>query len=388
MKELRQDLRYALRMLRSKPLFASVAVLTLAVGMGATTSMFGIVDALVLRPLPYANPERLVDLWEADPDGDRRFVAWEVAEAWRDDTDLAEQVLLHARVSVLYTGGAEAVKLAAARVGPAFEETLGVHPFLGRGFVEADAAAGAAPVVLLSHAFWRSAFGGTPDVVGRPIELDRTQYTVIGVMPERFKYPIYSHTEVWLPLPANGVIGGEPWRSIFALARLRDDNIVRAQARADALAAGLADAHPREGGWAVRLLSLEGNRIRGAGLGQAVALLSGAVALILLVAAFNVVNLLLVHGAGRTREIAVRLAVGASRGRVLRQLLAESLVLAVLAGGAALLVAFGTLHVIRGLLPSSLTFFSPHPVEMTGRTVLFTAALMLACGLLDRKSVV
>jgi len=198
--DIARDLRYAARGLRSSPIFTLAVTSTLGLGIGASVALFSVVDALLLRPLPYAEPNRLVEVWAADPrDGGSRYVAGEVVRAWREEGGPFERIFAHARRTVLYTGGAEPVTLAVQIVEPEFEETLGVRPFLGRGLDASDAAPGAEPVVVLDHGFWRTAFGGDPGVLGRTVEVDGIRHRIVGVMPRGFKFPTYGETAAWIP---------------------------------------------------------------------------------------------------------------------------------------------------------------------------------------------
>lgn len=381
-----QDVRYALRGIRGNPLFASAFVLTLGLGIGAGAAMFAVVDALILRPLPYGEPERVVEVWSSDPRtmGSRPYLPRDFALEWAAHRELFEAAFVHARASALYTHGAEPVTIAVEAVSPGFEETLGVQPFLGRGFEEDDARVGAEPVVLLSHSFWRSAHGGDPGVIGRTIELEGIRHRVIGVMPKDFKFPEYATTHAWVPIDEEGrTLGRRPFSIGYLVARLRVDvPRAAAQERADVHAAALAEAAPREGGWSVALVPVGGVRRGGPEpVRRSTWFLAGAVALIVLAASINALNLLLVRGWSRARELAVRLALGASRPRLVLQLLVESGILALLSGGLAVVFCFLVLWLIKGIVPGNSTFYSPYDFDVEGRTLLFTFVLGLAVAL-------
>jgi predicted permease len=237
-------------------------------------------------------------------------------------------------------------------------------------------------VVVLDHDFWRSAFGADPAVIGRSIELDGTRHRIVGVMPAGFRFPIYSTTELWMPIRADGSFLGLPGHGQYMVARIGGESVERAQARADGVARALEEAQPRDGGWSIHLSSLPAMRARDPQLRQAVYVLLGAVALLLLVAGVNATSLLLVRGWSRARELAVRVALGASRRRVMGQLLTESVVLALLSGFAAALVALAALHAILGIMPESITFFAPYAIRMGWRTLAFTFAVAAAIGVL------
>lgn len=379
-----QDLRYTLRGLRSNPLFTAAIVLTLGLGVGASAAMFGVVDALLLRPLPYDEPGRLVSVSSSIPETGsvQRYLSPDFARRWAERGEVFEAAFQHVRATVLFTEGAEPVTLTIQLVSPEFHETLGVRPVLGRGIEPADAVPGAEPVALIDHGFWRSAYGGDRSVLGQSIELDGVRHVVIGVMPAGFKFPDYSTTEAWTALPDDGLAFGRTMRMVEMVGRLRGEVPVDVlQARADALADALADESPREGGWHTRLTPLDESRGGDEAVQRSVLFLAGAVGLILLVATLNAVNLLLVRGWSRTREFAVRIALGAPRRRLVAQFLTESAVLALASGVVATLLAFVVLRLVQGILPGSITFWAPYAIAVEHRTLLFTFAAAAAVGL-------
>lgn len=378
-----KDVRHAVRGLRLNPLFTGTLVLTLALGVGATAAMFSIVDALLLRPLPYNDPDGLVIVERGTSEARvGPYVSWEDALVWRDQSGVFRDAMSHARETVLFTGGTEPRMLVAEGVTPNFEEVLGVRPALGRGFTEEDAEPGATSVVLLDHAFWRGAFGGDPGVVGRTIELEGARHLVIGVMPRGFKFPEYSTTEVWMPIRSDGSFLGRPARRTYLLARIGREPLEVVQARADAAAAALAEAAPREEGWSVMLRSMESNRARNTSVRQPLWFLAGAVSLLLIVSAVNAVGLLLMRGWSRSRELAVRVALGASGRRLMGQMVTESLILGLMSGLAATLLALVALVAVRGIIPDSITFFAPYDIELEWRTLVFTFVVATATGVL------
>ena len=327
MATLLQDLRYGLRMLAKNPGFAAVAALTLALGIGGTAVVFSLLDAVLLRPLPYPHSERLFRLFPVE--GKRKAGVEAASYAgfrdWQRQTRTFESLAGYQGVSLNLTGTAEPERLEASTVTSGFFATLGVSPLLGREFRSDDAES----VAILSYALWQRRFGSDAGIIGKPIHLEGRGYTVIGVLPAQVRFrsmpwaaPV---SEVFVPVvpsPARN------WHSVRVLGRLAP-GVSKEQALAEmnGIAARLAQAYPEsEQAQGIALGSLSGYVVSDAG--QTTWLLFGAVAFVLLIACVNVANLLLSQGAAREHEMAIRTAVGASRGRILRQLLTESLLLA------------------------------------------------------------
>ncbi|MBW3552465.1 MAG: ABC transporter permease [Gemmatimonadetes bacterium] len=376
----RQDVRYGTRGIIRNASFSAGLVTTLGLGIGATVAVFAVVDALLLRPLPYADPAALVHVRVQQPGSDfgRPFLPPDVVREWLERDDAFAGMLPHQRRSALFTGGAEPQDVVAHRVAPSFEEVLGVYPVAGRGLVAEDAVPGSEPVALVSEPFWRSVFGGDAATLGRQVVLDGVAHTIVGVMPRGFKFPVYSHTDFWVPLALSGEAAGG---NVEVVARVADGAFERAAARANVLAAGLFEGRPRLDSATITLMPLEEQRGGNDDLRRAVWLLFGAVGLILLVAAVNGSNLLLVRSAGRARELGVRRALGASRGRITRQLMTETLGLALLSGAVAVGIAWVSLRGIQGLLPDSLVFWLPHAVAVEKRALAFAFAMSVGAGL-------
>lgn len=376
-----RDVRYALRGLRRNPLFSTTVVLTLALGLGAMAAMFGVADALLLRPLPYHEPDRLVEVLAVTQNGDMRpYIPWDRAQVWHQQSEVFQGAFSHARGAVLFTGGSEPQVLSVQAVTHEFEEVLGVRPILGRGLAPEDADPGAPPVVVLDHAFWHRVLGGDTEVIGRVIELEGAQHRVVGVMPAGFKFPEYSTTEAWMPIRSDGsFLGpGGGGAGLYFVARLAEGSLPVAQIRADAIASTLSEQQARGEGWSVMLRPF-GAATR-AQNSRVLWLLGGAVAVLLLIAGINATALLLVRGWSRSRELAVRAALGASRWRVARQLLTESVILGLLSGVAAVVLALVALSSFRGIIPGSITFFAPFEIKMELRTLGFTFLVATATG--------
>jgi predicted permease len=345
--ELRYDLRYAVRALRASPGFTIVALLTLAMGIGASTTIFSVANAVLLRPFPYHEPERIVRVWETNPTTETFSISEPDYLDWLERVRSMSQLAAFTGENVSLLGDGDPEEIGAMAATPSLFPLLGVRPLIGRVFGEEEAKPGAAParVVVLSNAFWQSRFGADPRVVGRTVNLSGTSYEVIGVMPPEFLFP--GNPALWEPLAPSTVSRGETARGdrrLGVIGRLAP-NVTRARALDEmrSIARDLARQYPetnRE--WGANVTSLE-EWLVGDELRTRVEVLLGAVGLLLLMGCVNVANLLLARATARQREMSVRAALGAGRGRIVRQLLTESLVLSAI--GAALGVVLATLAV-------------------------------------------
>jgi predicted permease len=362
-----------------------VVVATLALGIGANTAIFSVVDAVLLRRLPYPEPDRLVTVWQ---DATRRggplreWLNYPVYQDLRDEPGLFEGVGLWGEWGPTLSGVSEPAVLIGAVVShEMFSTVLRVRPEVGRTFIPADDVEGAPAVVLLSHAAWQDRFGGAPDIVGRSVSLDEVPFTVVGAMPEGFRPPFVEDADIWQALGASGVHGcTRGCYGIRAVARLAPGvSLAQGRSHAEALAARLEAGYPeQQSNVGLAVFGLRDDLTRDAR--RPLWVLLGAVGFVLLIACTNVANLLLVRGAAREAELAVRVALGAGRGFILRQVLTESLVLA-LAGGALglVLASWGT----DALLSFAPTGSVPRLDEagVNDRALLFTLALTLVTGL-------
>ena len=354
-----QDVRFAFRTLRKNPGFAITSVLTLALAIGANTAMFSILNAALLRPLPYRSPERLAMLWTERPSQilrEGRSAYWNIEQWRRQSTSFADMAIFDP-ASMTLTMGDKAERVGVARISPNFFQILGIRPALGRMFSAQEAEQGQR-LAVISYRFWQRRFGGSQDAIGATISLDGTALQIIGVLPSSFEF-MQLEADVWEPYTLSpdwnalrAARGGGSW---FVVGRLRPNvPIEQAQAQMSTIAARLNDQMPaaeRNLGISVVPLSVQltGPRAR-----LALWMLMAAVFCVLLIAATNAAGLSLARSVGRRREIATRIALGASRSRIVRQLLAESLTLSFISGMVGLLIAVATIRLILALKPSSL----------------------------------
>jgi predicted permease len=357
--EARQDLCYAARTLRKSRAFATAAAATLALAIGANTTMFSVLNAVLLRPLPYRAPEQLAMLWTEDPTQnlrEGRSALWDV-EQWRSQSQSLADMAVFDAIGVTLTGADGAEQIVGASISPNLLPVLGVQPVLGRSFSTEEAEQRQRPV-LISHRFWHARFGGSNDAIGATIVLDGLASQIIGVLPDGFQIATVN-AAVWQPLTMSkewetrhSVRGGQTW---FVIARLRPGvTFDRAQGEMSAVARRLNDQLPaaeRTQGITVVPLSLY---MVGPQSRLALWMLGGAVFCVFLIAAANVTSLSLARSTARAREMAVRAALGANAGRIVRQLLTESVVLAIVSGLMGTLLAFGGIRLIRAFGPANL----------------------------------
>ena len=380
-----QDLRFGTRMILKSPGFTAVVVLTLALGIGANTALFSVVNGVLLNPLPYPNPNELVTLHESKPNFDAGSISYPNFRDWRKNNQTFAMMGIARAYSFNLTGLGEAEQVQAEFVSTDLLPLLGVKPVLGRMFAAGEDEIGAGPAVMISEGFWKRKFSGAPDVLGKSLTLDGRSYPIVGVVPASFELRVgsFSARELYVPIGqwTNPLL---PERAaglgVHGIGRLKP-GVTMQQARTDMerVARDLTAAYPKaDKGIGATLIPLKEQMVRDI-RGLLLALLA-AVGFVLLIACVNVANLLLARSLGRTREFALRAALGAGRGRILRQLLTESMLLALAGGGLGLLLAaWGTkaalLHLPAGLPRAG-------EIGMDARVLLFTLGASLLCGIL------
>ncbi len=368
--DLGQDIRYGLRVLRKNPGFAAVCVLTLALGIGVNTAIFSVVYAVVLKPLPYPNSLQLYTIFQQrtqDAIDQAGFSYLDLQDMIAQDTAFSGMTGASAHELTL-TGHGDPFIVRVADVTPELFSVFEQQPILGRMFRPEDGKPGAAYVVILNESVWRSVFGADPNIIGASINLDKRPFTVVGVMPSKFTFPLLSGTrEVWVPVGQDPMF--ESWMNLRArhwlltTGRLKPGvSLAEAQAELYAIGQRLAKQFPAENaGWEIHLFPLQ--RLIVGDVRSSLLVLLGAVALVLVIACANLANLLLTRATSRTREIAVRTALGAGRGRIVRQLLSETAVLGVLGGAAGILLAYWGVNALGSLIPKSVPQLNPIRVD-------------------------
>jgi predicted permease len=374
---LSQDLLYAVRMLLKSPGFAAIAVLTLALGIGANTALFSIVDGVLLNPLKYPHSEQLVAVSEKRPGVDQSPPVYLNFLDWQRENQTFSSMAIYRNQDLNVTGTAEAQRLSGYMISANFFSTLGVNPVLGRTFRSDDDQVGAAPVVILGGGFWTRAFGSSSDVIGKSLTLNGTSYAIVGVIPSSFSF--YGHDrDVYTPI---GQWNDESFRdrrisvSARVVGRLKPGvTLQQAKADMDVVSRNLAAEFPvADKGVGITLVPMKEDIV--GNVQPFLLVLLAAVAFLLLIACANVANLLLARAMGRSRELAVRAALGAGHMRIIRQLLTENALLAILGGVLGLLLAFGAIRAVLNLLPGALP--RTEEISLDGRVLLFTMALSL-----------
>jgi putative ABC transport system permease protein len=392
-----QDIRYGARMLRKNPGFTTVAVLTLALGIGANTAIFSVVNGVLLRPLPYREPGQLVQLGTDRSGKADTFIGSATFVEVKAQSQSLARIAAYSGGDMTLTGAGLAERIVSGAVTADFFPLLGVHPAMGRNFTQEEDTPNGPRAAILGHSLWQSRFGGDPDILGRTITLNQQSYTVVGILPARFQYP--ERFQLWIPLAlgetgaGGGTFGkyGEGMWLLKAIARLKPGvTLAQAQTESRTIAQRIQPERPTstrggegeggEGGGGGGVLTLTDlhEQVVGDVKGPLLVLL-GAVAFVLLIACANVANLLLARAAGRQREMAVRAALGAGRLRVARQLLTESVLLSLAGGGLGLLVAFLGVQALRQWNDASLA--AMHGIGIDGWVLAFTFGVSVITGL-------
>ena len=385
MRDIITDARFGLRLLRKSPGFAAVAILTLALGVGANTAIFSVVHAVVLRPLPFREPDTLLVFITSRSNasalsatsGSMTSSSLPDFEDWREQATSFSGLALLTGWTFNLTGREWPERIYGARVSGSLFPVLGARPLLGRTIDPDDDRAGTDEVAVLGYGLWRRLFGGDPSIVGQPLMMEGRPHVVIGVMPPGFHFPD-TDTELWSAMKDNMAGMPRDGRFMVAAGRLKAGvSLASAQAEMDAISARLADAYPPSNrGWRTRLVTARNALVAGAR--PAMYLLLGAVGLVLLIACANLSNLLLARATARTRESAVRLALGATRARIVSQMLAENLVVALIGGAAGVGLAYAATRALVSLGPPDIPRLAETRVDAT--VLLFAFVISIVAG--------
>ncbi|WP_164928791.1 ABC transporter permease [Gloeobacter violaceus] len=396
-----QDLTYAVRMLRSNPLVTGIMLLVLALGIGANTAIFSVINAVLLRPFPYAQPERLVFVWEKSADWEKttgmaRMKSTVVSVAnyldWRAQNQVFTDMAIFNIWSGSLTGAGEPEVIDGAIVSANFFSVLGIQPQLGRSFLpEEDSPEADGQVIVISDGLWKRRFAADLGIIGRKVAIDARSYTVVGVMPSQFQQPEsgfsrFQRAQIWRPLAnrrkyfTDAQQCNRACRNFRVIARLKSGgSLAEAQTQMDTIARRLERTYPETNtGYGVTVIALAEQFV--GNLRPILLLLTAAVGCVLLIACANVANLLLVRASARRKEIALRLALGANRARLLRQLLTESLLLSLLGGVFGVGLAWWSVPVLLALRPENLPRFDR--IEIDGTVLAFGLGLSLLTGLI------
>jgi putative ABC transport system permease protein len=354
METIRQDLRHALRVLRRSPGFTAVAVITLAVAIGATTAMFSVVYGVLLRPLPYSNPDRIMAIFEVNTKGTWSRLADPNFDDFRQQSRSFEAIAKYHDMIASVSGSAQPTRSTVASVSADFLKVFRVQPIIGRDFNASDARKGAAPVVLVSHSYWKQYLGSPQDLSQAHLKIDDAVYSVIGVLPDGFEFP--SDVALWTPADLEGENPSRTSHNYYAVARLRDGvTVEQANAEISTIARRIRESSSEKNDYLLKdgvVVPLQ-ESITGKAR-SALLILLGAVGFLLLVACANVANLLLAQASVRERELAIRSALGAARGRLIRQFLTEAFLLSLIGGALGVLLAFLGVRGLVALAPSNL----------------------------------
>ena len=380
--DLSQDLRYGLRMLLKNPGFTIVAIIALALGIGANTAIFSVVNTVLLRPLPYKDPDRLVMVWE---DNSKQGFPRDTPAAayyidWRNQNHVFEGMAAMVELSFNLTGAGDPERIDGQRVSANLFSLLGVEPQLGRAFLPEEDRPGANHVVIISHGLWQRQFGADPAIIGKPINLNGESFTVVGVMPRGFQFPRRAD-QLWIPIAFDTKEARERGNHYLeVIARLKPGiTLERTQAEMTTIAGRLEQQYPKTNTSIGAVVTPLHEHVVG-DIKPALLILLGAVAFVLLIACANVANLLLARAAVRQKEIALRLAVGASRSRLMRQFLTESVLLSVFGGAVGLFLSFAGLDLLKRFIPPNISHAQAATIDV--KVLIFTVLVSLVTGLI------
>ncbi len=375
-------LSYAVRTLRRQPTFVLVALLTLALGIGANTAIFSVIKTVVLNPLPYDAPERIAVMWELSPEGNQGPVSIPSFEDWKKEVRAFETLAAYRHVDFSYAGNGDPRNVPGVRATPELFAVLKANARLGRTFLPTEATVGNDRVVVISHGFWQRVLGANPNIVGSAIKLDTVPFTVVGVMAPGFEFPTATTVEVWTPLafdPKDLHGRSRRARSLTVVGRLAEGATMQAaQNEMSVLAARIADEFKESNaGWSARVVPALEQLV--AASRPALVVLMGAVGFLLLIVCANMANLLLARLSSRRREAAVRVALGADKWDVARPIMAESVLLSVGGGVLGLAAAAGGLRLLTSLPDARLPRIDQ--IQLDGPVLFFTAAVSIAVAL-------
>ena len=373
-----QDLRFTLRQLRKNPAFTFTATAMIALGLGASVAIFAFVDAALIKPLPYRNPSRLLFVTETTPDIPRANFSYPDYLDWKKLNRVFDSLEVYSQRGYVVSTSAGMEMVDGARVSAGFFHTLGVNPLLGRDFYESEDLPKAPRTLILSYASWQKRFGGKQEIIGQPLNVDETPYTIIGVLPQDFHFALVENSEFWTTLnPGGGCFGRRSCHFLNGIARLKD-GVTKEVALADVtriakdLEAQYPDSNRNQGATVAPLSEIIVGDVK-----PILLLLLGGAGLLLLIACINVASLLLVRSETRRRELAVRRALGATRTRLIRQFVIEGLVIVVVGSIAALVCSHWAMQILKGLIPSDMMAGMPYLNDLgfNSRVLMFALAV-------------